>query len=142
MYAVTERFWVPNIVVLLVRFVVAGCLIVSGVMTLMLKPAGRKLLLGVCCAAILFEISSGTIYGSIQLEMIDVTSNAMGRMTESMGPPGDSDTQRTIMMFMRTMMYFGMAFYGVLVVAKMSFYAFTMHYFNRPHVHPLFVSEP
>lgn len=133
------RYFIPNAAVLGVHLLVAVLLLVGGLGTLGLKPNGRMILMGVCALAILLEAGRTVVYVSLQTQNMSVIDGHMQRMLTA-SPQGAKNKQMADIMkvTMRVALILTFVFYGIIELAKVSFYLASLIYLTRPKVKALF----
>lgn len=71
-----------------INVIISGLLLISGILTLQLKPVGRKLLSGVFVAAAIFECVAIVPKSMVQNETSAIQQKYLGQIMESSPPPG------------------------------------------------------
>jgi len=139
--AVADRYWGYNLAFVLACLFVAGGLLAGGIITLGIKPAGRRLLIGAFAVAVVFEVLRAVFHVFMQIEMAAVMSDSMSRIMEATSPagaPGADQAATIAAVATQVGVFVGIAFTCVYVLAKLIFYAVGIHYLRRPNVQRLF----
>lgn len=130
-----ERHFVRNIVLAVVRLVVAGGLLAGGVLAFRLRPVGRKVLLFAFVAGIGFELCQ--IWPMI--EAAQLTQKIMGAQQFRGLEDGNENAQAQMRVMMKAIAAMQVAMLAAMVLTKMSFYGFGWWYVTRPRIASLFV---
>ncbi|HET6884110.1 MAG TPA: hypothetical protein VFI31_28405 [Pirellulales bacterium] len=139
--AFAEAHKVRNIVFSILKLLVAGGLLTGGILTLRLRPHGRKILLIALASAIVFEIAQ--IWPAV--EAIPFTQRAMElsmevQQKQVQGKGQNADDAAAMMRVMaKAITAMQLMVIAGMFLAKTGFYAFGLWYLTRPHVAALFV---
>jgi hypothetical protein len=115
----------------LLNVLFASSLLIGGIMVMKLNPAGRKFLVTVFIAVIVFEIVRAAITVVMQLDMAAAMASAI------QGGPNNQQAA-FLATTMKLGVYLGMAFGVVWGLAKIIFYGIGASYLNRPNTRQLF----
>lgn len=120
----------------IVHLVVACVLLAGGIMAVMLKPAGRRLLLGVFAGAIVFELVRIVPAVMMTQENMAIVEEYMPRLAEAsnqggQAPPG---MDQTIGTFAKVGAIAGLAMQVAMMLFKCAFYLIGALYLSKPSV--------
>lgn len=136
-----ERFAVANGILCVAQLVLCGGLVYSGLKTLALKPAGRKLLLAICACLLVFEIGQLIVFVFQQLSMSPIMELYMPRMMQA--PNGNNaGTEKIGQIVARMSIILGIVMQCVWTLTKFAFYAVAIHYLRKGKVVALFQLIP
>ncbi len=129
-----------NKLLAVVQFAVAGSLLAGGIMSLKLRPLGRKLLLSAFVAAIVFEGARLYPTMAVQREMAPIMAEYMPRMMKAQAPPGGQPPgmHEAMSGIMSAAMIVGMVISVGMVAVKAVFYVIGIVYLRKPSVAQLF----
>jgi len=139
--AASAKFAWLNMLLAVVQLAVAASLLVGGIMSLKLRPLGRKLLLGAFVAAIVFEAARIYPTISVQQAMVPIMAEYMPKMMKAQAPPGGQQPagmDQAMSSIMSALGIVGMVFFVVTVAVKGVYYAIGIVYLRKPSVALLF----
>ena len=138
--AIGERYIVPNVILMLVWFVLAGALTFGGIQLLRVRPGAATLLYYTFMGLIVFELLR-TVFGVfIQLQMFPVIEEFTKRIIRE-GPAGNPAIGQTMASVMRFSTIIGLIFGIAWPLVKIIVYGFSMRYLAKPNVAALFVPQ-
>lgn len=122
------------------HFVVTMLLLVGGIQCLRKKSSGRSCLLVAAALAIVFELGRGAVQAMIQLQQASIVSSMMTRVFEASGDEVPPQFGQTMATFTTVGIVIGLAIGGILILAKVIFYVYTVVFLKKPAVRELFSS--
>lgn len=121
---IQKDYFIPNLVLILVNFVVAPSLLAGGIGVLTRKSWGPKFLRVGLLMAAAFVLIRVVVAAIIQSSMIGPMKEAMNKMGGNQAAEG----------FVMGAFYFGIALSVLWALALVGFYLFSWTYTNRDHV--------
>ena len=139
--AINDQLLVPSAIKAVVHLAVATLLVVGGIMSLLMKPSGRIVLLGVCALALFYEAGHTVLDTMVQMKVITVMETYFPKLL-SLGPqgPGQAQAEDALKVGMKIGMVIGLVFAFTMVFIKVVFYCITLFYLNRPRIKSLFAA--
>jgi hypothetical protein len=130
--SVQDRFLAINAILVVLLALVAFGLLVGGIQSLRRVPPARKILLGACSAALVYELIRTARDIAIQAQTIPMTLEHTERMMSAgNGPPGVADFAMTAA---RVGVVVGILFGAAWVLAKLVFFSISVWYLRKPAV--------
>jgi hypothetical protein len=131
--AIQDRFWPVNAVLVSAQLLLAVGLLFGGIQGLRRVPPARRILIGTCSAAIVFEVVRAVVQTILQVQTMSATMHHMQQMMQSSGdaPPGAMDLAMTIS---RGAMVVGILFALGIVLLKLVYYGLSVWYLRKPEV--------
>ena len=130
--AVQAQYFWPNLVMTLLRVIVAALLLWGGIRAMGKSLSGRDLLVMALAAAIAFEFGTGILLSVMTMETIKLINafiEEVGQLPQGNGPPPDVLASVT-----RIFAYVIFGFTFLLIIAKIAFYFFSFLYLRRPAI--------
>jgi hypothetical protein len=123
-----------------VRFVVAPLLLYAGIRALSLDEQGRKLLVMACAIALGFELCTAILQSVLAMENLTITNSYVENIASKM-PKDKADAVKVAAIMQTATRVIGvvvLALTGLIVLLKLSLYAFGYVYLRKPHIRALF----
>lgn len=136
-----ERFAVANGILSVCQLVLCGVLVYSGLKTLGLKAAGRKLLLAACLCLLVYEVGQLIVFVFQQLSMSPIMELYMPRMMQD--PSGNNaGAEKFGQIIARMSIIVGVIMQCVWTLIKFVFYAVAVRHLRKTSVIALFDPSP
>ena len=136
-----KRFAVANGILAVAQLVLCGGLVYSGLKTLGLKAARRKLLIAICACMLVYETGQLITFVFQQLSMSPIMELYMPRMMQT--PNGDNESAEKFgQVVARMSIIAGVVMQCFWTLIKFVFYAVAIHYLRKAKVAALFDSNP
>jgi hypothetical protein len=130
--AVQAQYLLPNLVMTILRIVVASFLAYAGIRAMGKSLPGRDLLIMALAAAMAFEFGMGILVSVVTMETMKLINGfieEVGNLPRGEGPPPDVLARVT-----QIVAYAAFAFAFLMVAAKIVFYFFSFLYLRRPAI--------
>jgi hypothetical protein len=135
--AVQAKFYVGLLIACILRIAVATALLVGGVQSLALKPAGRQVLLLACGAAILFEIGHAVLQSLVNMEMMTAVNGFMENFLQTM-PQKNGPPPEMFLAIMKGSLIAGFVVQYFIGLLKIAFYVWGLLFLRRHAIKALF----
>ncbi|MCA9120295.1 MAG: hypothetical protein H6822_33355 [Planctomycetaceae bacterium] len=132
-----KRFAIANTILCVAQLILCGTMVYSGLKTLGLKEAGRKLLLAVCVCMLVYETGQLITFVFQQLSMSPIMELYMPRMMQA--PNGDNQgAEKFGQIIARMSIIVGVVVQCVWTLVKFVFYAVAIFYLRKATIVALF----
>jgi hypothetical protein len=140
--AATAKYAWLTAVLSVFQLALAGSLLAGGIMSLKLRPLGRKLLLGAFATAIVFEAVRIYPTLAVQRATAPIMAEYMPKVMKAQAPKGGQPQgmDQAMSGIMSVALIVGMVFAVGTVIVKVVFYAIGIVYLRKPPVTSLFAS--
>jgi hypothetical protein len=138
--AVQDRYFVPLVAWIALRFIAALLLLIGGLQCLSLRESGRKLLIAACAVAIGFELSHAILQSIVNMENLAAFNSFGDTFLQSMpeGSQASPGMQNAMRSLLRGTIIAGLVVFYLLVLLKVGLYLFGMIYLQKLHIRALF----
>lgn len=135
------RFRLANAVMCIAQLVLCGALVYSGLNTLALKDAGRRLFLAVCLCLIFYEIGWLVVFMFQQLNLSPIMELYMPQLMKD--PSGKNvGAEQFGQVMARMTVIFGVVVQCVWTLIKFAFFAVSITYLRKAKIIALFDPSP
>jgi hypothetical protein len=136
----SAKYALLNKLLAVAQLAVAGSLLAGGIMSLKLRPLGRKLLLGAFVAAIVVETAQLYPTLAVQRATAPIVAEYTPKMVKAQAPQGGQQPgmNEAMSAIMSVAMIVGMVFVIGMAVVKGVFYVIGIVYLRKPSVALLF----
>lgn len=139
--AIQEQFFVPTLISVLLKAVVSALLFLGGLLTLTLKPAGRKLLVLACVMALLFELGISVLQGVVYMETLAVYNQLIDGFVQELKRQNGAFAGQAFTSVMQAVLYASMAMFFLIQFVKIGFFYWSANYLRRPIIVALFTAR-